>query len=197
MPGLKNKVQSAKLLANGQALASTASDDGLVVSLPAEATDQYVSVVVLKVDGVLEVTANLPTLGKNGRLLLTSDRAFIHNNEGSQNAEVRTKDGVAHIGLWTDKEAFVEWTFDVKETGEYKLEAVCSIEAKSSKLTFGIAGGESTTVELKSTGSYDKYKSQRLGAVKFEKAGNVTLRIKPDLEGWKPVNLQNVELIRK
>ena len=103
----------------------------------------------------------------------------------------------AHIGLWTDKEAFVEWTFDVKEPGEYKLEAVCSIEAKSSKLTFGIAGGESTTVELKSTGGYDKYKSQRLGAVKFEKTGNVTLRIKPDLEGWKPVNLQNVELIRK
>ena len=98
VPGLKNKVQSAKLLANGQALETMASEDGVVISLPAEATDQYASVLVLNVDGVLEVTTNLPTLGKNGRLLLTSDRAFIHNNEGSQNAEVRTKDlSLIHI----------------------------------------------------------------------------------------------------
>ena len=197
VPGLKNEVQTAKLLANGLALETTANDNGVVVSLPAEATDQYASVVVLKVDGVLEVTANLPTLGKNGRLLLKSDRAFIHNNEGSQNAEVRTKDGVAHIGLWTDKEAFVEWTFDVKEPGEYKLEAVCSVEAKSSKLTYGIAGGQSKTVELKSTGGYGKYKPQSLGTLNFETVGNVTLRIKPDTSGWNPVNLQSVELIRK
>lgn len=197
VPGLKNKVQAAKLLATGQVLETEAREEGVVVSVPAEATDEYASVVVLMVDGVIEVTANLPSLGKSGRLLLTSDKAFIHNNEGSQNAAVRIRDGLAHIGLWTDKEAFVEWTFDVKEPGEYKLEAVCSIEAKGSVLTFGIAGGESTTVELKSTGDYSKYKTQTLGALKFEKAGNVTLRIKPDLNGWNPVNLQNVELIRK
>ena len=146
---------------------------------------------------MLEVTTNLPTLGKNGRLLLTSDRAFIHNNEGSQNAEVRTKDGVAHVGLWTDKEAFVEWTFDVKELGEYELEAVCSIEAKRSKLTFGVAGSQSKTVELKSTGGYGKYKPQSLGTLKFETAGHVTLRITPDANGWNPINLQSVELIGK
>ena len=109
----------------------------------------------------------------------------------------RIKDGVAHIGLWTDTEAFVEWTFDVKEPGEYELEAVCSIKAKGAKLVWGIAGSQSKTVELKSTGGYGKYKSQSLGTLKLETVGNVTLRIKPDANGWNPVNLQSVELIRK
>jgi alpha-L-fucosidase len=55
VPGLKNTAESARLLANGHKLATTASPDGLVLTLPAAAPDNISSTVVLKVKGALEV----------------------------------------------------------------------------------------------------------------------------------------------
>ena len=197
VPGLKNKVESAMLLDGGQSLDFKAGDDGVTISLPAEAPDQYASVIVLKVDGVLEVVANLPAIDTDGKLVLTADKAFIHNNEGSKDAAIKMHDGVPHISTWTDKEAFAEWTFRVKTPGEYEVKIVGSIEAEKSKLEFGLAGGEATTVELDSTGGYSKYKEQTLGTLEIKQAGDVTLRIKPAAKGWKPINLRQVELSRK
>ena len=51
VPGLKNTVASARLLADGHKLVTAASPDGLVVTLPAAAPDQIASTVVLNVKG--------------------------------------------------------------------------------------------------------------------------------------------------
>jgi len=106
----------------------------------------------------VECRRGLALLVKLGRVSANNDdKAFIRNNEGSQNAEVRTPHGVSHIRLWTDKEAFVEWTFNVKQPGQYVLEVVCSVDVKKgSKLTYGVAGGPVNTAKLKSTGGFDK-----------------------------------------
>ena len=53
--GLKSAVASAKLLADGHKLATTASPDGLIITLPAAAPDMISSTVVLKVKGALEM----------------------------------------------------------------------------------------------------------------------------------------------
>jgi len=197
VPGLKNTVQSAKLLDGGQTLEVAASEQGVSISLPSEATDPYASVLVLKVDGELEVVAMLPTIDKSGRLVLSATKAFIHNNEGSNNAAIREHDDIPHIGLWTDKEAFAEWTFRAQEAGDYEVKVVCSIESEKSKFGFGITGGQMNMVELESTGSYGKYVEKSVGTLKIKNAGEVTLRIKPDAKGWQPINLRQVELIRK
>ena len=64
VPGLKNRVQQAYLLADGTALQTREQDPGLVVSLPAKAPDPINSVVVLKVSGALDIGAVLPKAGK-------------------------------------------------------------------------------------------------------------------------------------
>lgn len=71
VPGLKNAVGQATLLDGGLQLQTESTDEGVTISLPAEATDEHASVVVLKVAGTLEVEANLPTVGADGRLVLT------------------------------------------------------------------------------------------------------------------------------
>ncbi|MDB2687599.1 alpha-L-fucosidase [Mariniblastus sp.] len=197
VPGLKNKVESAMLLDGDKSLEFKSSDEGVTISLPAEAPDKYASVIVLKVDGELDVVANLPSIDADGKLVLTADKAFIHNNEGSKDAAIKMHDDIPHIGTWTDKEAFAEWTFRTKTPGEYEVKIVCSIEAEKSNLEFGIAGGEVTTAEVESTGGYGKYKEQTLGTLEIKKAGDVTLRLKPAAKGWQPINLRQVELIRK
>ncbi len=55
VPGLKNQVESAYLLANHNKLEATSSADGIVVSVPNAAPDKTSSTVVLKVKGALNV----------------------------------------------------------------------------------------------------------------------------------------------
>ncbi|HWR37443.1 MAG TPA: alpha-L-fucosidase [Clostridia bacterium] len=51
VPGLRNTIESATLLADGKRLQSAASDGGVVLSLPATAPDKISSTVVLKFKG--------------------------------------------------------------------------------------------------------------------------------------------------
>lgn len=193
VPGLKNPVQQASLLAGGVTLQTESSDEGVTISLPAQAPDEHASVVVLKVNGTLEVIENLPTVGADGRLVLTADKAYINNNEGSKNASVRMHDDISHIGYWLDNEAFVEWAFRTKVPGEYEVRAVLSVEAPQTKFGVGLVG-QPLMVEVESTGGYGKYVEKKLGTIEIDQIGDHTLRIKPDAAAWKPMNLRHVEL---
>ncbi len=51
MPGLKNAVLSAKLLANGASLKSQQGNDGLEINVPANAPDPIASVIKIEVKG--------------------------------------------------------------------------------------------------------------------------------------------------
>jgi alpha-L-fucosidase len=55
VPGLKNKISSAKLLATGKKLETSVTPDGVVVNLPATAPDAISSTVVLKFKGAPEI----------------------------------------------------------------------------------------------------------------------------------------------
>ena len=192
VPGLKNQVQGAWLL-NGKAkLLTAAGDEGVSVTLPAEAPNDYASVVVVKVNGTLEVEAVLPTVDSEGRLMLSVSDAFIHNNEGSQDAALRAHDDIPHIGLWTDKEAYVEWTFRA-EPGNYEVLAEFSVDSPKTEFSFGLVGVPQM-VEMESTGGYGKYVEKSLGTLRVESAGEQTVRIKPNPEAWQPINLRRIEL---
>ena len=130
-----------------------------------------------------------------GRLVLTADKAFLHNNEGSANSGVREHDGIPHVGHWTDAQAHVEWTFQA-EPGEYEVLAEFSDEAPKTEFSFGLVGAPQV-VEAESTGDYGKYRQKRLGVLQVETDGEQTIRIKPKPGAWNPINLRNVELRRR
>jgi len=71
VPGLKNAVQEVSLLNGGSKLQAESSDAGVTISLPAQAPNEHASVVVVKVQGTLEVEAVLPTVGTDGTLAPT------------------------------------------------------------------------------------------------------------------------------
>ena len=56
VPGLRNSVKSARLMATGKNLKFRRSSDGVVIEVPASAPDKISSTVVLKIKGPLEVT---------------------------------------------------------------------------------------------------------------------------------------------
>lgn len=54
VPGIKNKVSSAKLIATGSNLKTKATEDSLTISIPLTAPDKFVSVIKLEVKGKVE-----------------------------------------------------------------------------------------------------------------------------------------------
>ncbi|MCM2373451.1 alpha-L-fucosidase [Aporhodopirellula aestuarii] len=195
VPGLKNEVRGAHLLADGTELKTESVDDGVVVSLPAHAPDEIASVIALKVRGPLETFVRIPTPDKSGELVLTADKAYIHNNEGSKEATVREHDGISHVGYWLDDHAWVQWDIKIDEPGTYQVSATMSVEGDKTKFHVGPAGGE-LEAEVESTGGYGKYVERDLGTIQFDSAGPTSIQVKPEAGQWQPMNLRQVKLQR-
>ena len=125
--------------------------------------------------------------------MLTADKAYINNNEGSKDAGLREHDEVPHIGYWLDNEASVEWQFRTKEPGTFEVHAELSVQEEKTRFSVGLVDAP-LMVEVESTGGYGKYKKMVLGKIEITEAGNHVLRVKPDPAAWNPMNLRNIEL---
>jgi alpha-L-fucosidase len=69
IPGLTNKIESAKLLANGNALKTESNADGIIITVPEKAIDANATVIKVEVKGNVEaVTAKPKDKMKAGEL---------------------------------------------------------------------------------------------------------------------------------
>jgi alpha-L-fucosidase len=165
--------------------------------MPAAPPDPINSVVVLKVDGALDVESPLPAPADDGSLVLSADTAYIHNNEGSRQARVQQReDSPNNIGYWTDANAWVEWSCVVDQSGQYEILAELAIEQERSRFCIELTGRQKS-VEVLSTGSYYRYANRLLVTFHIDKAGEYTLSIKPEKGAWQPINLRKLELKRQ
>lgn len=196
VPGLKNEILQAYTMAGWESLATASTDAGTVVSLPSEPTDQYCSVLVLKVRGKLDIESSRPAPGADGALVLAADDAYLHNNEGSKDAEVRQHGETPHIGYWLDDKAWAEWGFRVDQPGVYQVWAEASVEGARTKFQVGLPDNK-IDAEFASTGSYGVYQRRLLGELRIASAGDHALQVVPTPGGWEPMNLRKVELIFK
>ena len=60
IPGLKNQIVSAKLLANGNVLKTEKKDDGLLISIPEKTIDPIATVIKVEVKGVVDAASLKP-----------------------------------------------------------------------------------------------------------------------------------------
>ncbi|MGB7346820.1 MAG: alpha-L-fucosidase [Pirellulaceae bacterium] len=195
VPGLTQKLLSARLLDGKHDVASAVTDAGLELTLTGEAPDPNASVIKLTIDGELMVKVQLPTPDASGKLVLTADTAYVHNNEGSKQADVRHHDDIPHIGYWLDNHAWVDWNIQIDQPGTYEVHATMSVQNEETRFFFG-SEGNMKAAKVSSTGSYGKYEQNRLGAITIDQAGRLNLIIKPDPENWQPMNLRQVTLQR-
>ena len=196
VPGVKNAIKQASLLADGSVLTSKAIDDGIELMLPTEAPDKHASVIKLEIDGEFQVAVQLPTPDANGSLVLKADDAYIHNNEGSKQAEIRTNSDVPNIGFWTDDQAWAEWNINIDQPGTYEVSGVVSIEEETTTFGFGTEG-HLEMAKIKSTGSYGNYETRSFGSITIKQTGALSFRVKPEAGQWNPMNLRQVTLQRQ
>jgi alpha-L-fucosidase len=130
VPGLKNKVKVAYLLADAkkdgkrhlltpaQLLDVAKSEDGVTVKLPEEAPDKIASVVVLDIEGAANVAPYSIPQARDGSVTLPAVDAAIHG----ATARYDGNPGKDNIGYWTNAQDWVDWWFSVKKPGTFEVQ---------------------------------------------------------------------------
>lgn len=187
VPGLKNSVKSARLLATGQKLKVRNESDSVVVEVPARAPDQISSTIVLQVMGVPEI-ADVPVLqDADGAVRLMASEAKLHG--GLQYESGHGKD---NIGYWTNPEDSASWAFKVDRPGKFKV--ALDIAALAAAQFEVVVAGQTLVGTSPVTKDYTKFESASLNGTLDLAAGNWRLTVKPIAENWQPLNLRSITL---
>jgi alpha-L-fucosidase len=188
VPGLKNAVESATLLATGAKLETASTPEGVVVTVPATAPDAIASVVVLKVKGAPEVGVQPILQESDGSVRLMAGEAELHGE-----LQYESGGGKDNIGYWTNPADWVSWTFKVDRPGKFQVSAEVASQGTGK---FAVAaGGSKVAGSAPNTGDYTRFRRLNLpGTLEIGTAGTVTLTVKPVKEGWSPINLKSLAL---
>jgi alpha-L-fucosidase len=185
VPGLSNQVVSAKLLANGVALKSKKTADGVSISVPAAALDANSTVIKLVIKGKADVVPFIASAEADGSFVLSPVDADTKG--GVQSEGARTP----NLGYWTDSKSSASWQIKITKPGIYTMEAPASAlnEGNIIKITIG---DQTVQAPIKGTGSGNKYVKNSLGEIKISKAGLNTITITGTPDNWQYINLRAI-----
>ena len=200
VPGLKNKVAQAYLLGDMQrCLQTTQCDDGVLITVDDKPLDEIATVIVLKVEGQLEIEEVLPRQNENGDVVLKAQDADIHNVIGKFDVLDTIQEEVVVGTLkqplcsWADPRVCVDWSFEITQMGRFEIIADLALEAEKSKFDISVAE-QNQKVVFNSTGAFNKIKSVKLGQTAMLNTGIHNLKISPDKDAWETLNFRSITL---
>ena len=191
LSGLENKITKAFLLADKdrKPLDVTRADGTVTLKVPAKAPDPIDTVVVLEIEGEVEVSEGTVVQTPGRTLTLHARDAFTHG------ATIRYESGGGkdNIGFWTNAADWVHWIVRITEPGKFDVEITyaCPDVSAGSQYVIEI-GGKTLSGKVKGTGSWTEFKTEKLGAVELP-AERHTLSVKAkNLVGEGVMNVQSV-----
>lgn len=187
VPGLKNSVASAQLLAGGKKLKFSNTTDGVVVDVPADAPDKISSTVVLKIKGAPDIATTGITQESDGAVRLMASEADLHGG-----LQYESGGGKDNVGFWTNPADTAAWTFKIDRPGQFKVSAEIAAEA-SGKFEV-IVGEQKISGTSPATKDFTKFKRTNLSGTLDLASGSVVLTVKPITENWQPMNLRSITL---
>ena len=188
VPGLKNAVESASLLARGDKLEVQSGPEGATIRVPAEAPDAISSTVLLKIKGAPEVENVGLAQAPDGSFTLPATEAATHGEQ----IKFEAGDNRDCIGFWLNPRDWVEWRFKVKQPGKFNVTA--EIAAVGSGSFILAVGDRKLEGKAPNTGDYGKFQKVELGAIELANPGEVSLSVKAVSQGWQPFNLRVIKL---
>jgi alpha-L-fucosidase len=109
---------------------------------------------------------------------------------------IRYEDDKDCLGFWTNQGDWVSWDLEVAKPGAFEvaLTMACDKGVGGSEFVLAAAGQE-LKGKVADTGSWTQFETMRLGTLKLEKAGKVTLSLKATSKpGLAVMNLRTVDL---
>jgi alpha-L-fucosidase len=192
VPGLKNRVRSAHLLAGGSSLRHRREGDDLRIGLPEQAPDPVNTVIALEIEGMPDVISNMPVQGDDGAVALPAAMADIHNRGYGTLAVLNGAGDEAHIGSWEDPGTRLEWMFSLVEAGSYRVELEYRApEATALRL---VCGDSEAALALPSAGAFTRLEA---GTIDLLEPGELLLELRAASDGWNPLELRSLRLVGK
>jgi alpha-L-fucosidase len=194
VPGLKNLVQSARLLADAKSNLRTARDGSdLIVELPAAGPDEVASVVALTLDGAPQVDPYLIRPDAKGVLQLGVESAEIETRF-EQRAKKENALGHVFLTRWTRGDDVPTWRLAVPKAGRYKVEVSYGATRSSAGTDFVIGSGKSQIAgKTVNTDGEWAFRTFALGELGLE-AGEQALQVKAATKGTHAMSLEWVKL---
>ena len=195
VPGLRSDPSGVSVLATGAKLQWRRRNEALEIGLPLAAPDPVCSVLALSFPAAPDVEAVSLKQGADGSVVLPASMAEL-NNPGSADSlrlEQHGSPAGQNIGFWSDPRAWVRWTFKVQKPGYFDM--VVSMANPSDASRFQVQlGPQRISATVGTTGDWQRYKQESIGRLRLEAAGQYELTIRPDTQGWRPINLESVVL---
>ena len=187
VPGLRNAVESASVLADGTKLTAESSPEGVTLSVPATAPDKVSSTLVLKIKGTPDIEIQPLSQDPDGSLTLAAGDAICHGED----IKLESAHGGGNIGYWIKSSDWIEWQFKVNKPGKFDVTAeIAATGSGSFEISLGDQKLKGTAPK---TGDYNKYQKVKLGTIEFPAAGKTSLAVKAVKEGWQPFNLRSLK----
>jgi alpha-L-fucosidase len=187
VPGLKNEVESASLLADpGRRpldVAKTGTDT--VVSVPAAPPHPICPIVVLRIRGEPEADPALIPPGPDGTVVLKAADAISLGR-------LRYEEGPDRIGPWARASDRLEWDFRIAEPGAFAVTA--EIATTGGGRLRAACGGQRAEAVTPHTGGYDRFQTVPLGSIRIAKPGPASLTLEAVPEGWVAIQFRAVTL---
>jgi|GEM_PF-106498 len=141
VPGLTNKVRSARLLADpGHLLDVTRSQSDVIVALPDKAPDPVASVVAVELDGVPQVEPFTIRADTDGLIELPVLQAELRGTLG-QRIRYETTKGQVYVSNWNNLKDYVVWQFATEKGGPHEIVLDYGVSKESQGAKFQVAVG--------------------------------------------------------
>ena len=195
VPGLRNIVQSARLLADPTTtLPVSHEDNDIVISLPKDAPNEVASVVVLTLDGAADPLPWSLRPDRHGVLRLGVESAEIETAFGQR---ARKDNVLGHVFLteWTRSEDVPSWIVHVPHDGLYNVRISYAASHEMAGADFTVESGASKlSGKVGDTGGDYVFKPMGVGQIEL-RAGEQTVRVKrTGRNGAEPMRLERMIL---
>ena len=189
LPGLKNPVKSATLLANGSALEGRESKFGPEVILKGAAPDPISSTIKVLVKG-RAAARELPVIADmDGVIRLTPLDAKLQG----KSLKLGETAGKETISKWDNPDEMVSWDVEVTQTGKYAIQLTAA--AAKAGAVIRVVGLGQFACSIPETENLKTFKTTLVGEVSLKQGQKIKLHLEPVADGWQPVNLNAIELV--
>lgn len=169
------------------------TEEGLVVRLTEESTDEISSVVVLDIKGSPDVPNQNITQDETGSLTLSPEQSDLENRGylSSNHAKLIRHPDFSYI-TWKETRTWMEWPLEIAADTVFEIYMTVATTSADNRIIIQVRE-EKKEFQLPNTKGLDCFQEVRIGTIKIP-GGTSTLTVKGDKEKWQECYMSNIEL---
>jgi alpha-L-fucosidase len=193
VPVNNEAIQCYSLSGNKEMFEVKKAEDGLVVRLTGEATDEISTVVVLDIKGSPDVPNQNITQNETGTLILSPEQSDLENRGyiSSNHAKLIRHTELSYI-TWKETKTWMEWPLEIKADNVFDIYVTIATTSADNKIIIEV-GEEKKEFQLPDTKGLDSFQEVRIGTINIP-GGTSTLTVKGDSDKWQECYMSNIEL---